>query len=67
MKFQVGDIVQCVNVDGDETATGGGSFSILTENDFDFEWPYLGVDFVDDMEVAYSASEIILVYRENNR
>lgn len=65
MEFKVGDIVRCTNVDGDDTETGVGMHSIITEIT-DRSWPIHAVDIdgaYPGLEVAYSESEIELVYR----
>ena len=67
MEFKVGDIVRCTNVDGDDTEEVVGNHSVIIEIT-DRSWPIHAIDIdgtYPGLEIAYSESEIELVYRHN--
>lgn len=60
--FCVGQIVRCVNVDGDTTGRGVGSLNIITGIDSKASWMIDALDFTSTPgfadEVAYNLDEI---------
>jgi hypothetical protein len=63
-KFNPGDRVRCINVDGDTNALGVGSINVITNYLRGQPWPYNATEEESGLALAYSESELELVTDE---